>query len=230
MITTVTEPGALGQVYDTVLRPSFPPTERTAREVFVDGGASGRFDVLGAYEGDACVGAIVGQRFDGAMLVVWLAVGGAARGGGTGSALITAGLERWVTLPGVQLVLGEVERPDLFEAHPDHGDPARRLAFYARLGAGALTLPYYPPPSREGMPRIPGLLLVALATKDSAPLPRALGPEETDAVRTYLLAAMGEPVEGDAQTAAAFEALDDLMLLPLDEYPAVPLPPGVALP
>lgn len=233
MITVVTDAAALGEVYDAVLRPSFPPTERTTREVFVAGGASGRFDVLGAYEGDVCVGAIVGQRFDGAMLVVWLAVGGATRGAGTGSALIAAGLERWVALPGVQVVLGEVERPDLFEAHPDHGDPARRLTFYARLGAGALTLPYYQPPSRDGMPRIPGLLLSALATKNAAPLPRTLSPEETDAVRGYLLAAMGEPAEGDPETQAAFAAVDaptGLRLLPLEDYPAVPLPPGVVLP
>lgn len=111
-------------------------------------------------------------------------------------------------LPGVRLVLGEVERPDLFEAHPEHGDPARRLAFYARLGAGALTLPYYQPPSSEGMPRIPGLLLVALATTDATPLPRMLSAEETDAVRSYLLSAMGAPAEGDVETQAAFAAVD----------------------
>ncbi|MBK8464074.1 MAG: hypothetical protein IPL36_13990 [Nigerium sp.] len=230
MITTVVDADALGRVYDDILRPSFPETERATREVFVAGGCSGRFDVLGVYEGDACAGAIVGERFGGAMLVVWLAVGGAARGGGTGSALIAAGLERWISLPGVRLVLGEVERPDLFEAHPEHGDPARRLAFYARLGAGALTLPYYQPPSSEGMPRIPGLLLVALATTDATPLPRMLSAEETDAVRSYLLSAMGAPAEGDVETQAAFAAVDaptGLRLLPLEDYAEIPLPPRV---
>ncbi len=227
MITTATEADALGRLYDGVLRPSFPPTELATREEFVAGGSSGRFDVLGAYEDGACVGAIVGERFGGVMLVVWLAVGGAARGGGTGSSLIAAGLQRWIALPGVCLVLGEVERPDLFEAHPEHGDPARRLAFYARLGAGALTLPYYQPPAGPGMPRIPGLLLATLATKNAAPLPRPLSTEETDAVRDYLLTVMGEPKQEDAETAAVFAAVDDpalLRLLPLADYTEVPLP------
>ena len=230
MIHPVTEPTALGQLFDEILRPSFPPTELITREKFIDDASSGRYDVLGAYDDDACAGVIVGERFDGAMLVVWLAVGGSTRGSGTGSALVSAGLERWIGLPGIQLVLGEVERPDLFKAHPEHGDPSRRLAFYARFGAGALALPYYQPPVSEGMPRVPGLLLVALATKNADPLPRLLTPAETAAVRNFLLSMMGAPSEDDVQTLAAFAPLADpagLRLIPLEDYAEVPLPPGL---
>lgn len=228
MIRPVTDPDALAAIYDEILLPSFSPSELVERDVFVKAGLAGDLDVLGAYAEDACAGVIVGQRHGAAVLVVWLAVGSAGRGGGVGSTLITAGIERWMALPGVLMVLAEVERPDLFEAHPEHGDPARRLAFYARLGAGALAVPYFQPSIRPGLPRVHGLLLVTLATRNPAPLPRVLDADETDAVREFLVSLMGEAGNGDADTDAVFAAVDSLKgvhLVPLNSYATVPLAP-----
>ncbi|MFT3876109.1 MAG: hypothetical protein QM708_06780 [Propioniciclava sp.] len=229
MIRPVTDPDELGSIYDEILQPSFPPAELVNRETFVHEGSSGRLDVLGAYVADACAGVIVGQRHGAAVLVVWLAVGSAGRGSGLGSTLIKAGVERWMALPGVAMVLAEVERPDLFEAHPEYGDPARRLAFYARLGAGALAVPYFQPSVGPGMPRVPGLLLATLATQNADPFPRPLDSDETDAVGEFLTSIMGEPMDGDAEMEALFGAVRDpagVRLLPLDDYASIPLPPA----
>lgn len=226
MISTVTDAALLARLYAEILEPSFPPTELVTRDEFVEAGASGELDVLAAVEGDDCLGVIVGERHGDGVLIDWLAVGGVRRGGGTGSALIAAGLARWLAWPGVRLVLAEVERPDLFEAHPRYGDPARRLAFYDRLGTRLLDLPYYQPPMADGLPRVRNLLLTVAGAANPAPPPRLLDPDEVAAVRAVLVGTLGPPDAGDAETARVYAALDDpagLRLLPLTDYARVPL-------
>lgn len=226
-IEAVIDAALLTLTYEQILAPSFPPTELVTVDEFVDAGVAGRLDVLVArpLEGGDPLGVIVGERHGDGVLVDWLAVSGATRGGGVGGALIAAGLRRWLDA-GALVVLGEVERPDLFEAHPQHGDPARRLAFYERLGATVLDVPYYQPSIREGMPRLSGLLLVVLAAAAPEPAPRTLSPGETTAVRDVLAATMGEPEPGDAETERVFAAVDDpagIRLLPVSDYRRVPV-------
>ncbi|MFT4294726.1 MAG: hypothetical protein QM582_04870 [Micropruina sp.] len=225
-IRPVTDAAGAARLYDEIIEPSFPPTERVSRDEFVAAAASGTFEVLAARDGDGYLGAVVGGRHGAAYLVHWLAVGGGRRGGGTGSALVTAGVQRWLSQPGVRAVLAEIERPGLFAAHPQYGDPARRLAFYQRRGAAVLDLPYYQPAVAAGAPRVRNLLLAVLAARDPAPPPRVLTPEETAAVRSLLLATMGPAEAGDAETARVYAALDapaGLRLLPLAEHARVPL-------
>ena len=227
VIEAVTDPALLALVHEQILVPSFPPTELIPVDDFVRAGSGGHLDVLVALPSDGGdpLGVIVGERDGAGAMVDWLAVSGTTRGGGVGGALLTAGVRRWLDA-GALLVLGEVERPDLFEAHPRHGDPERRLAFYGRLGATVLDLPYYQPPVAEGMPRLHGLLLVVLAAADDSPAPRTLSPDEAQAVRDVLTSAMGEPAPGDTATARAFAPLDDpagVRLLPLDRYREVPI-------
>lgn len=225
-IRPVADAAALARLYDEVLEPSFPRTELVTRDEFVEGVRAGDFDVLAAADGDGYLGAIVGERHGAGYLVDWLAVGGARRGGGTGSALLAAGLGRWLAQPGVLLVLAEVERPDLFEPHPQYGDPARRLEFYGRLGAAVLEMPYYQPPIAEGLPRIRNLLLTVLASAAATPVPRLLDADETAAVRSVLLATLGPPEDGDAETARVYAAVDrpaGLRALPLTDYARVPV-------
>lgn len=227
VIEPLTDASELAHAYESVLAPSFPPTELVPVDVFVAGGTTGHLDVLVARPdgGGEPLGVIVGERHGDGVLVDWLAVSGAMRGGGVGGALIEAGLRRWLD-GGALVVLGEVERPDRFGTHPRYGDPERRLAFYDRLGATALDVPYYQPPIAEGMPRLPGLLLVVLAAADPAPAPRILSQAEADAVREVLAATMGEPEPGDAETQRVFAAVDDtagVRLLPLAQYQRVPL-------
>ncbi|NHB85284.1 hypothetical protein G7085_13310 [Tessaracoccus sp. HDW20] len=57
-------------------------------------------------------------------------------------------------------------------------------------------MPYYQPPIAEGMPRLPGLLLVVLAAADPTPAPRNLSRAERDAVREVLSSTMGSPSLG----------------------------------
>ena len=226
MIESVTDAGSLARLYSEILEPSFPPTELIGRDDFVGAAASGELDVLAARDGDDHLGAIVGERHGGAFLVGWLAVGGARRGGGTGSALIAAGIARWLAQPGVVLVLAEVERPDVFVAHPRYGDPARRLAFYERLGTTLLDLPYYQAPIGEGLPPVRNLLLTVLAARNPASPPRLLDPDEVAAVRAMLLGTIGPARPGDAETARVHAVADDpsgLRLLPLADYARVPL-------
>ncbi len=225
-IRPVTDGPALGQLYTDVLEPNFPPTELVSLDDFVDGATSGSFDVLAAHDEGGYHGAIVGERFGSGYLVDWLAVSKARRGGGTGSALVAAGVSRWLSRPGIGLIMAEIERPDLSEPHPAYGDPARRLAFYQRLGAGVLELPYYQPPIDDGLPRVRNLLLIVLATRNNAPPPRTLGSDETAAVRTMLHATMGPLEDGDGETARIYAVADDhsgMRLLPLAEYTRVPL-------
>ena len=227
VIEAVSDPARLGQVYREILAPSFPDTEIVGREEFVAAGASGHLDVLVASSapGGDPLGVVVGERHGDGVLVDWLAVSGTTRGGGVGAALIAAGLERWLA-GGALLVLGEVERPDLFPAHPEYGDPARRLAFYERLGTTVIDLPYFQPPIADGKPRLPGLLLVVLAAADPSPAPRRLTTAEVAAVRDVLTATMGEPEADDGQTVRAFAPLDDPAgprLLPLSRYGEVPV-------
>lgn len=227
MIHPVTDAGQLARLHAEILQPSFPPSELVTREEFVEGAVAGVFDVLAASDGDAYLGAVVGERHGGAYLVDWLAVGGARRGGGTGAALVAAGVTRWLARPGVLVVLAEVERPDVFAAHPAYGDPARRLAFYERQGTTLLDLPYYQPPIDEGLPRVRNLLLTVLAASNPAPPPRVLDPDETAAVRAVLLGTMGTP--DDPETARVYATVDDpagLRLLPLSDYARVPLLDG----
>lgn len=225
-IRSVSDAATLALLYAEILEPSFPPTELVSCDDFVDGGTSGTFDVLVAQDDGGHLGVIVGERCGDGYLVDWLAVGRSRRGGGTGSALVRAGVNRWLAEPGIVLVLAEIERPDLFEPDPRYGDPARRLAFYHRLGTTLLDLPYYQPPISEGLPRVRNLLLAVLAARDSTPPPRTLGPDEAGVVRAMLHASMGPLQQGDAETAqvyAAVESASGVRLLPLTDYTRVPV-------
>ena len=229
MIHPVTDAGALARLYTEILEPSFPPSELVTRDEFAEGAVAGVLDVLAASDGDSYLGAVVGQRYGGAFLVDWLAVGGARRGGGTGAALVAAGVARWLARPGVHVVLAEIERPDMFATHAHYGDPARRLAFYERQGATLLDLPYYQPAIDEGLARVRNLLLIVLAASNPAPPPRVLDLDETAAVRAVLLGTMGPPDPGDPETADVYAAVDNpsgLRLLPLSDYARVPLLDG----
>lgn len=226
-IEPVSAADRLAHVYREVLEPSFPTTELVTFEEFVAAGSAGSIDVLVAMDdGDGVLGAIIGERHGAGVLVDWLAVGRTTRGGGVGSALLTAGIARWLGEGEALVVLGEVERPDLFSAHPQYGDPARRLAFYERAGVAVLDMPYYQPPISEGAPRVPGLMLTVLAAADAARPPRSLDPAETAAVREVLLATMGPAEPGDAETARVYDAVDHpdgLRLLPLAQYERTPI-------
>jgi len=227
MITPTADSAVLGRVYDDVLRPNFPEAELVDRESFLSAARRGELEVLVSADGPDLLGAIVGQRHGSAVLVVWLAVGSRGRGGGVGSTLLRAGVVRWLDRPGVVMVLAEVERPDVFPVHPVHGDPKRRLAFYARSAAGVLDIPYFQPSAGQGLPPVHGLLLTVLGTKNASPAPRLLDAAEADALRAYLDDVHGDDDEA-ASVIAAATAPGGVRLLPLTDYAATPLSGGLS--
>src|SRR5690606_16229503 len=168
----------LGTAYDELLHPNFPPAELLGRADFLAAAHAGAIEVLVAIDAGDLQGVIVGERHGAAVLIAWLAVGARGRGGGVGGALLRVGVDTWLAGPGVAVVLAEVERPDVFDAHPRYGDPERRLAFYARSAAGVVDLPYFQAAMAPGLPRVHGLLLTIVGTAETAPAPRLLNPEE----------------------------------------------------
>ncbi len=233
MIKPTSETETLHRLYETVLASSFSPIELGSLDDFVTAALSGRYEVLVDVVDDELRGAIVIERFGEAALVVWLAVGAAGRGHGVGSALLAAARERWASR--VEVLLAEIERPDVFAAHPEHGDPARRLEFYARHGATALDVPYFQASLGEGLPRVHGLLLTALSQRHPKPAPRQLTAAEQGALGSYIDAVLGDANDEDAQLVrASVHSPDGVRMLPITDYEAIaltggirPSPPGV---
>ncbi|HWK77522.1 GNAT family N-acetyltransferase [Microbacterium sp.] len=216
----------LETVYLEILEPSFPATELTPRAAFLEQVRNGDLDALVARADGAVCGAIVGERVGSTVLIAWLAVTANRRDRGVGSALLAAGIERWSASPDVDLVLAEIERPDLHLADPAFGDPYRRIDFYARHGAAALVMPYYQPPISEGMPRVRGLILTLVASATPAPAPGILGADEAVALRSYLLETFGPAERGDDETArihAAAGAADGIRVIALNDYGEIPV-------
>ncbi len=227
MSEITTDRGVLEQVYDDVLHPSFPAAELLTRPDFLDACQRGEYEVIAATGPDGVRGAIVGQRHGAAVLVSWLAVGARGRGGGVGGGLLDAGVTRWLSQPGTMVVLAEVERPDVFAPHPVHGDPQRRLAFYARTAAGVVDIPYFQPAAGAGLPRVHGLLLTVVGTSAPGAAPRPLTPAEAVAVTGYLHGVMGDDPAGAAIITAATRP-EGMRLLPMADYASVPLSGGLS--
>jgi GNAT superfamily N-acetyltransferase len=212
-------------IYQDLLEPSFPSTELLPRGAFLQQVRDGDLDALVARDGDTACGVIVGERVGSTVLIAWLAVGADRRGQGIGSALLTAGIERWIREPDVELVLAEIERPDLHLTDEAFGDPRRRVGFYARGGAAALALPYYQPPIAAGMPRVRGLILTIVASATCEPVPRMLDAAEVEAVQSYLLATLGPAAHADEETARihrAARAAEGIRLIDLNDYREIP--------
>lgn len=227
MIEIARSESVLEQVYDEVLHRNFPPSELLTRTDFLAGARAGELEVLVAADGPDLQGAIVGERHSRAVLVAWLAVGALGRGGGVGGELLHTGVRTWLAEPGVAAVLAEIERPDIFDAHPVYGDPMRRLAFYSRVAAGVLDIPYFQASMGPGLPRVHGLLLTVVGTADATPAPRLLNPDETAAVRGFLDDALSDDREGAAVIAAA-AADSGIRMLPVADYAVTPLTGGLS--
>ncbi len=163
----VAHPFQLGEVYDRLLKRSFPPQELADRESFLNFVTWG--EVLVEREGDLIKAAAVGDYSSAVdlLLLEYLAVLPEHRGKGSGSKLLQAAFAQWRELMRPGAFLAEIERPDGHQASPEYGDPVRRLKFYHKLGLRALALPYYQPALAPGLPAVPDLLLGVLVEDDS---------------------------------------------------------------
>lgn len=208
----VARPNQLDDIYDRILARSFPPDQLVDRGSFLTDSTWGEVLVLSGADGELEAVAVGDHSPQTGLLVVeYLAVAPERRASGSGSELFAAARDYWRELmhPGAFLV--EMERPDVHSGSVEHGDPARRLAFYARQGVRALDLPYYQPAVTSETAPVPGLLLGVVLEDPSwerdgyftegARL-RALlterNPDPTPAelpAWTELLAACDEPIE-----------------------------------
>ncbi|MFE7407371.1 GNAT family N-acetyltransferase [Isoptericola sp. NPDC057559] len=161
-LTTDTQ---LASLWRDVLAPSFPPAELTSLEDLRAGCRAGAQTALGVERDGRVAAGIVASWSPSTrvLLVDYLAIAPGGRGGGVGGLLLDRSVAAWRAERSPALVLAEVEHPAHHPAHPQHGDPAARLRFYARHGARALALPYFQPGmGGPGSPRVPAMLLVAL--------------------------------------------------------------------
>lgn len=161
-------------IHRQLLAPHFPPDELMLEEDFVAAVADGtlHLHVESAGDPDSDPLAVVVAEFHEptrVLLVDYLAVSAAARGGGIGGRALNTALSRWQEQFAPRLVLAEVEHPTTRARHAAHGDPAARVAFYHRLGAKALPVPYAQPPLHPAGSSVEGLMLVVLREDGRAP-------------------------------------------------------------
>lgn len=178
----------LRQLHRELLQPTFPEDELLTEEDFVDGCLAGTIQLHVERDGGRPI-ALVAAEFhpqSRVLLVDYLAVEPSARGGGIGGRALTAALKTWQQEFGPRLVLAEVEHPSTPAREAAHGDPVARVAFYARLGARALPLPYAQPPLRPGGRAVDGLMLVVLREDGRAPDHEVAASPVRDFLRQHL--------------------------------------------
>lgn len=208
-VTPVASREARASMYDAVLSPSFGPEELPPREQFLAWTARDELEVLLATDpetGDTLGCAVVALR-QGApqvALLAWLAVRPGLRGTGTGGALLDAAIDL-ARDAGAHLLLAEVEDPRKHPASADHGNPWRRLGFYARNDLALLDLPYFLPPMAPGQERVPDMLMLASVLRDGADSPEVLRPALVAFLRAFVPRLDGDDPDHDALLAAAAE-------------------------
>ncbi|MEL7974420.1 GNAT family N-acetyltransferase [Isoptericola sp. F-RaC21] len=193
-VAPLTSDAQLASLWRDVLAPSFPPEELMSLEDLRAGCRSGQQTAYGVQrDGRVTAGVVASWSPDTRVLLVdYLAIAPGGRGGGVGGRLLDRSVAAWRARLRPAVVLAEVEHPGHHAPHPQHGDPAARLRFYARHGARVLALPYFQPGmGGTGSPRVPAMLLVALAVGDAPaegtvppPAPASL---PADPVRRFLV-------------------------------------------
>jgi GNAT superfamily N-acetyltransferase len=194
----------LREFHDEVLAPSFRPEEYVPPAT-ID--LEGILALIACADDGTVIGGAIGDVFpdSDALLLGYLAVRPGLRGTGTGSVLLTALKERW--LPRHPLTFLELDDPRHHGPHPTHGDPARRLSFYATFGIRLLTIPYFQPRLRDDLPRGRHMLLGVIppdgATPTSVPAHQV-----TAFLREYFVAEEGPGALDDPEVRWLLETAD----------------------
>ncbi len=207
----VTDPLAIADVHGALLTPSFPPNELVAVHSLVEGVAGGAVEVAVIDDQGEPVAVAVGEVEGPVALLAYLAVDGAARGRGNGSALLEWAVARWMTRSrGIRLLLAEVEDPQRHAPHASYGDPVRRAQFYAAQGATRLAVPYFQPRLDPQSDRVRGMMLVVLAAAPGVIVGGVLREPRlvTTWLEDYFADTEGNPRPADAEAQALFEAFE----------------------
>lgn len=225
-VTELRDESELAELYPQLLVSNFPASELDSLAHLSARWRAGALVVLVAQDAAGSALGMAIADVDGPIaLLSYLAVSAASRGTGAGGALVAEITRRLVERPGTCAVLAEVARPDAHATDPLHGDPARRLTFYARQGARALNLPYFQPALGPGMDRERGMLLIVLGAEPSCVRgDRFVATAQLRAFIDEYLAESGDrPLEDDAEGRALAEAMrEPVELLPLTDYARIP--------
>jgi GNAT superfamily N-acetyltransferase len=211
----------LRELHDKVLAPSFrqeeylPPTTIDLQ----DGPA-----LIACADDGTVIGGALGEVYpdSGALLLGYLAVRPDQRGKGTGGVLLAALKERW--LPRYPLAFLELDDPRHHRPHPTHGDPARRLSFYAAFGIRLLTIPYFQPRLRGDLPRGYHMLLGVIPPTEATPTSMPAH-QVTAFLREYFVACEGTGALDDPEVHRlinAASAADEIPLVDPGAYVTVP--------
>ncbi|MFY1673799.1 GNAT family N-acetyltransferase [Plantactinospora sp. WMMB334] len=221
---TAYDPDLLRRAYEEILEPSFPPDELETLESLAGRMAAGDPSTFGAVAlaDGAPVGVMIADCFPASrvLLLSYLAVHPGQRGGRIGSTLLNDVLPTWRERADAVVSVAEVEDPRFHPAGP-HGDPVKRLRFYARAGFRLLPSPFVQPRVRPGADRVGGMLLLAAAGAET--LPR-------QTLRGFVSEYYTDSEEADESVDTAYAGLlarvdrepDPLVLLPPEQYAEVP--------
>lgn len=203
----------LDELYREVFEPSFHRDELCDLETvraLVETERGDCWVTLSA--GGQVLGGLLGEwdPEPGVMLLSWIAVRPGRRGTGIGAPMLAAALASWKAKFDPCIILSEVEDPAQHRADEAHGDPAARLAFYARHGARILDLPYFQAALGPERRRVDHLFLLVLHAD-----PKFAG-DEPDTVSGVALRAYLElyqqvcegAVATDPQATALWNAVD----------------------
>jgi GNAT superfamily N-acetyltransferase len=215
----------LRKLHDEVLFPSFPRNEYIPPTTIdpKDGLA-----IIACSDGQV-VGGALGEVYpaSGSLLLGYLAARPGLRGSGIGSALLGALKERW--LGEHPLAFLELDDPRHHVTDPNLGDPVARLRFYGRFGIKLLTIPYFQPRLRPGLPRGYHMILGVIPSVGGT-LPQTLpGHQVTAFLREYFADCEGNAASDDPEVRWLLEAASEseITLVGTEDFGRVPdaLPP-----
>lgn len=216
----------LDTVYEELLVPHFPPEEMVTPAELRAGLEAGVLWISAAVTEGRPVGAAVAEwsPHSRVLLLAYMAVRPQARSSGIGGALMAAIHGDWQDRVRPLLTLAEIEHPAAHAPHPDHGDPAARMRFYARHGARALDIPYFQPALRPGAARVPGMVLAVLTTAPELADAHVVPAEPVRDFMTEYFEQTEGGVPEDPATVAMFAAMPPggIRLLPVDDPAALP--------
>jgi len=172
-------------VFDEILEPYFPTDELAPRGWFHEGllAPDGRLEALVTTGRDGAVRAVaVAERYvEGTVfLISYLAASPGLQGRGPGMRIAFEAQQRWSAVPGVRLLLAEVEDP----RHHPAADAAHRLELFRRFGMTVLAAPYFQPRHSYAARRVPHMLLLVDAA--SPDLRRSADSVDGGLIRAFL--------------------------------------------
>jgi GNAT superfamily N-acetyltransferase len=221
------EPEILDRLYADVLAPNFVPEELDSPTSIAQSLMEGRGGLAWAAMGpdDEVLGGLVAERHPGSEVLLggYLASRPDVRGRGVGAALVHVLRAHCAADSGVRLALGEVHDPRHDHGHGDR--PLDRLRFMERHGARLLDVPFVQPALREGAPRVPGFLLIAVYVDPDIASEGGIPAEIVSRfVRSYYATTEGATEPFDAELTALLERIERhaaIALLPMSDYARV---------